>query len=86
MKYRAVFRFDLPIDIEATSEEEAFDNAVNILSNMTEDDLIRACTNNRKVKLSDCFDDPKISEYRSAKHAATNKPSWYEYLKRHWKR
>lgn len=29
MKYKAVFRFDLPLDIEAESEEEAFDKAVD---------------------------------------------------------
>ncbi len=90
MKYKAVFRFDLRIDIEAESEEEAFDKAVDTLHNMTEDDLIRACTNNRKIKLSECFDDPKIYEFQSGKGIrTTKKPSWSEYLKRlkrHWKR
>ena len=62
MKYQAVFRFNsLRIEIEAESEEEAFDKAVDTLRNMTEDDLIRTCTDNRKIKLSECFDDPKIS-------------------------
>jgi hypothetical protein len=80
---------DLLIDIEAESEEEAFEKAVDALSNMAEDDIIRRYTNNRKIKLSECFDDPKICDYRKAKHIAKSKPSWYEYLKRlkrHWKR
>ncbi len=90
MKYKARFRMDdLLIQIEAESEEEAFDKAVDTLSNMTEEDIIRRYTNNRNIKLSECFGDPEVFEYRKAKHIANSKPSWYEYvkrLKRHWKR
>lgn len=90
MKYQATFRMDgLRIEIEAQSEEEAFDKAVDTLSNMTEDDVICTLTDNRKLKLSECFDDPKIVEYQKGKGIRTHRPTWSEYLKRlkrHWKR
>jgi len=50
----------LLIEIEAESEEEAFDKAVDTLNNMTEEDIVRTYTNNRKIKLAECFDDPDI--------------------------
>ena len=63
----------LLIEIEAESEKEAFDKAVDALSKMTEDDIIRTVTDNRKLRLSDCFDDPQVFATFTAKHGNTGR-------------